>query len=79
MFKIPSSQAILQIKSFCQSLYLVDKTLSKVAAGAETLEYFVKIWSLGKVWKCLNLQIGGLMVAHDDVHILLVKELCVSV
>jgi hypothetical protein len=50
-----------------------------VAAGAETLEYFVKIWSLGKVWKCLNLQIGGLMVAHDDVHILLVKELCVSV
>jgi hypothetical protein len=49
-----------------------------VAGGAETLEYFVKIWSLGKSRKCLNLQIGGLMVAHDDVHILLGKELCVN-
>jgi hypothetical protein len=49
-----------------------------VAARAETLEYFVKIWSLGKSRKCLNLQIGGLMVAHDDVHILLGKELHVN-
>jgi hypothetical protein len=49
-----------------------------VTAGPETLEYFVKIWSLGKSRKCLNLQIGGLMVAHDDVHILLGKDLCVN-
>jgi hypothetical protein len=47
-----------------------------VAAGAETLEYFVKIWSLGKSRNFLNLQIGGLMVAHDDVHICFLDLIC---